>query len=149
MSGPEYRDVLIALWPIGGKISIYQHAADCSWETAMECQPLALKRVRIQVGEFSQSPADDQNCIAAYTDPPALIPMPFPLCRAMAAKMPEPEKRREVFWINLYPDGGFSTHFEERRAVRASIDARHQAIGRARVVVTEGQFDEPLPGDPV
>jgi hypothetical protein len=61
MSAPEFRDVLIALWPIGGEISIHQHAADCSWETAMECRPLALKRVRIQVGEFTQSPADDQN----------------------------------------------------------------------------------------
>lgn len=62
---PEYREVLIALWPHsnglwpdGEEMILHPHVIGTSWEDAMACRPLALKRVRIQVGEFDQLESD-------------------------------------------------------------------------------------------
>ncbi len=67
-----------------------------------------------------------------------------PILRALSAEQPKPEPRRFVRWFHLLNDGGYRV--TERPGKRFNGEPLNGCI---RVEFTEGQFDEPQPGDPV
>lgn len=95
------------------------------------------------LGGYVVSIDSDDECAAT----PTLLPMPFPLCRALSAKEPKPEPRRFVRWMNMYPgQKAIGVHGTKADANRTRA---HDCIACLRIEFTEGQFDEPQPGDPV
>lgn len=103
-----------------------------------------FERYRLVALHQDQGPDWTPRTVAAL---PPLDLRETPILRALSAKQPKPEPRRFVQWINGYPDGGIYGGYD----TKADAD-KNCALGRVacvRVEFTEGQFDEPQPGDPV